>query len=65
MHGLKRVPSLFRAVQAAIAEKMGVTTSAVSLWERNICDMSARQLDRFCELVGVKRDDIFLPSMSR
>ena len=51
--------------QAAIAEKMGVTTSAVSLWERNICDMSARQLDRFCELVGVKRDDIFLPSMSR
>lgn len=51
--------------QAEIAEKMGVSVSAVSLWEKDKCDMSARQLSRFCEIVGIKRDDIFLPEISR
>ena len=51
--------------QAEIAEKMGVTVSAVSLWEKDKCDMSARQLARFCEIVGMNRDDIFLPEISR
>lgn len=51
--------------QAEIAEKMGVSVSAVSLWEKDKCDMSARQFSRFCELVGMKRDDIFLPEMFR
>ena len=51
--------------QVEIAEKMGVTVSAVSLWEKNKCDMSARQLSHFCEIVGLKRDDIFLPDILR
>lgn len=51
--------------QAEIAEKMGVTVSAVSLWETNKCDMSARQLSHFCEIVGMQRDDIFLPDILR
>ena len=51
--------------QSEIAEKMGVTVSAVSLWEKDKCDMSARQFAQFCEIVGLSRDDIFLPAISR
>lgn len=48
--------------QAQIAEKMGVSVSAVSLWESYRNDMTARQFARFCDIVGVNRDDIFLPT---
>lgn len=48
--------------QAQIAEKMGVSVSAVSLWESYRNDMSARQFAQFCDIVGVNRDDIFLPT---
>lgn len=51
--------------QAEVAEKMGVTVSAVSLWEKNKGDMYARQFAKFCEIVGMSRDDIFLPEISR
>lgn len=47
-----------------MAEKMGVTTSQVSLWELGKCDMSTAQFCKFCEIVGMQRSDIFLPVSS-
>ena len=44
-----------------IAEKMGVTTSQISLWENGKNDMSTAQFCKFCEIVGMQRSDIFLP----
>lgn len=46
--------------QSDIAEKMGVTVSAVSRWESGETEMSASQFALFCEIVDRSRDDILL-----
>lgn len=48
--------------QADIAEKMGVSVGAVSLWESGKTKLSAEQFSRFCEIVERSRDDICLLS---
>lgn len=50
--------------QVQMAQMMGVTVGTVSNWEKDKCDISARQFARFCEIVGVSRDDILLPKLS-
>ena len=46
--------------QGEIAEKMGVSISAVCRWERGDTEMSASQFAKFCEIVERSRDDILL-----
>ena len=47
--------------QHEMAEKMGVTVATVSHWEKGKRDLSAKDFAKFCDIVGMSRDDIFLP----
>ena len=47
--------------QVELAEKMGVSPAQISQWENGINDMSATQFCKFCDILEVSRDDIFLP----
>lgn len=47
--------------QAEAAEKMGVTTSTICLWESGKADISMRKFDEYCQILGVNRADILLP----
>lgn len=47
--------------QSEIAEIIGVTNATVSNWESGVSDISAKQLNQFCEIVGVSYADILLP----
>lgn len=51
--------------QAELAEKMGVSTAQISQWEKGINDMPTKQFFKFCEILNISRDDIFLPSYFR
>lgn len=62
---LKGIRAQREMTQAEIAEKMGVTIAAVSVWEKNKGDMSARQFAQLCDIYNVSRDDILLPTISK
>lgn len=47
--------------QVEMAEKMGVTKCAISYWENGKRNITAKDLDKYLEIVGATRDDIFLP----
>lgn len=50
-----------RISQTEIARRLGVTSGAVSQWEKGTSAITARQLERFCEIVGVSIGDIIIP----
>lgn len=47
--------------QEELAEKMGVSRSSVTNWERGLQSMTGRNLQVFCEVTGMKAEDIILP----
>ena len=49
--------------QWEIAEKMGVTTPMVHYWETGKLKISEERFNQFCEIVGRKPKDIFLPKV--
>lgn len=51
--------------QAEIAEKMGVTAAQISSWELGKSDMTTAQLVKFCEIVNMSVEEIFLPIAMR
>lgn len=61
---LKAIRAQREMTQAEIAEMMGVSIAAVSVWEKNKGDMSARQFAKICDIYKVSRDDILLPELS-
>ena len=58
---MKAARALADMTQDDIADKMGVSRQCVSLWENGKNKISATQLEQFCEIVGVKMNEIFLP----
>ena len=50
--------------QEELADKMHVSRSAVTRWERGLSSMSGKNLQTFCEVTGFKAEDIILPSES-
>ena len=48
--------------QTEIAEKMGISPATLISWEKGKTEPKANQLMRFCELVGMQPEDIFLPT---
>lgn len=58
---LKAARVLADMTQDDIACKMGVSRQAVSLWENGKTQISAVQLEQYCDLVGVRIGEIFLP----
>ena len=61
---LKAIRAQREMTQAQVAEKMGVSVSAISLWEKNKGDMYARQFTKICDIYNISRDDIFLPDIT-
>lgn len=47
--------------QSEVAEFMGVSQSALCMWENGKYNLTARQFLRLCELYGVSPADVFLP----
>lgn len=58
---LKAARALADMTQDEIADKMGVSRQCISLWEKGKTKISAEQLERFCDIVGLKMNEIFLP----
>ena len=48
--------------QAELAEKMGVSRESVRAWEKGTREMKTAYFYMFCEIVGISKDNIFLPS---
>lgn len=47
--------------QTAVAERMGVSTPMVHFWETGKQPISRERFELYCEIVGRKPSDIFLP----
>ena len=60
---LRAIRAQRNMTQAEVAKKMGVTLAAVSAWEQNKADMTARHFVKLCDVFNISRDDIFLPEM--
>ena len=58
---MKAARVLANMTQDDIADKMGISRQCVSHWENGKNNISASQLEQFCEIVGIKMNEIFLP----
>jgi transcriptional regulator with XRE-family HTH domain len=45
--------------QSQVAEKLGVTKMTVSRWESGDRAMTAKRLLDYCNVIGVRADDVF------
>ncbi len=50
--------------QDQVAEKMQLTRATIIAWEKGRKILKIWELDALCEIYGLTRDDIFLPSNS-
>lgn len=48
--------------QAELADKMGVSRESVRAWETGSREMKTAYFYMFCDIVGISKDNIFLPS---
>lgn len=51
-----------KLTQAELAEKMGVSRETVRAWETGARVMKTAYFYMFCDITGVSKDNIFLPS---
>ena len=50
--------------QADVAEKMGVSAPIIHYWETGKRPISAERFATYCDIVGRKTSDIFLPKVT-
>ena len=55
---LKKTRRAKKVYQPQIAEKLNVSKMAVSLWESGTNTMSAEQLKKYCEILGVSVQEV-------
>ena len=48
--------------QAELAEKMDVSRETIRAWETGAREMKTAYFYMFCDIVGISKDHIFLPS---
>ena len=51
-----------KLTQEELAEKMGVSRESVRAWEKGTREMKTAYFYMFCDIVGISKDNIFLPS---
>jgi len=51
--------------QAQIAEKLEITQTAYSLWERRNVALRPDQIEKLVQVLNISADDLFTPSPSR
>lgn len=50
-----------KLTQQELAERMGVSRETIRAWETGAREMKTAYFYMFCDIVGVSKDNIFLP----